>query len=194
MRKLFSTISVLVVILLVSIACKQSPTPKPRGFFRIDLPEKSYKEFSPDNCPFMMEIPAYGEMNPVKESFAEPCWYNLDLKKYNATIYITYKEVENNLPSYIEDVRSIAYKHTIKADDIEETLMIRPEQKVYGVLYDIKGNAASSVNFFITDSTAHFLSGSLYFNSEPNYDSLLPAIQFFRKDIIHLMETTKWKN
>lgn len=190
--KIFCKIVLVSVVFFVS--CKQSFTPRPRGYFRIDFPEKTYQQFSSDDCAFKFEIPTYGKMNPVKESYAEPCWYNLDFDSYNATIYITYKPVENNLIDLIEDVRSIAYKHTIKADDIEEALIIAPEENIYGVVYDIKGNAASSINFFVTDSLTHFLNGSLYFNSVPNYDSLQPAIQFFRKDIIHLMETTNWNN
>ena len=190
----FHKIVLAFVVLSISWGCKQNFTPKPRGFYRIDFPEKSYEFFNPEGCEFQFEKPIYAIMKPVTASFAEPCWYNMNFTNYNATIYITYKEIENNLANYIEDVRSIAYKHTIKADDIEETLLMRPENHTFGVLYDIKGNAASSVNFFVTDSTTHFLSGSLYFNTTPNYDSLQPAIQFFRKDIIHLMETTKWKN
>ena len=192
--RVFHKIVLILVLILISLSCKQSLAPKPRGFFRIDFPEKSYELFIPEECEFQFEKPVYATMKPVTESFAEPCWYNMSFKDYNATVYITYKAIDGNLANYIEDVRSIAYKHTIKADDIEETLLRRPENHTFGVLYDIEGNAASSVNFFVTDSISHFLSGSLYFNTTPNYDSLKPAIQFFRKDIIHLMETTKWKN
>lgn len=192
--KIFHKIVLLLLVLIIGWGCKQNYSPKPRGFCRIDFPEKSYELFMPEDCEFQFEKPVYATLNPVAESFAEPCWYNIQFTGYNATVYITYKAVNNNLANYIEDVRSIAYKHTIKADDIEETLLMRPENHTFGVLYDIKGNAASSVNFFVTDSTTHFISGSLYFNTVPNYDSLQPAIQFFRKDIIHLMETTKWKN
>jgi gliding motility-associated lipoprotein GldD len=90
-------------------------------------------------------------------------------------------------------VRTIVYKHSIKADDIIESVINQPERNVFGMFYDIKGNAASSVNFYLTDSISGFLSGSLYFNSRPNKDSLSPAIDFFREDILHLINSFEWK-
>lgn len=94
---------------------------------------------------------------------------------------------------YLEDARTMVYKHTVKADAINEKAFINKEKKVYGVLYDIKGNAASSVQFYLTDSVTHFLRGALYFNAEPNKDSLAPAIKFIHQDIERLIETFQWK-
>ena len=94
----------------------------------------------------------------------------------------------------MDDVHTIAYKHSIKADDIIESRISYPKNHVYGIIYDITGNAASSVNFFVTDSLQHFLNGSLYFRVSPNADSLAPLIDYFRKDIMHMLETLKWKN
>jgi len=82
--------------------------------------------------------------------------------------------------------------HITKADAINELVINNKEQRTYGILYDLKGNTASAVQFYITDSTRHYLRGSLYFESEPNADSLAPVIEFFREDIIHLIETLKW--
>jgi gliding motility-associated lipoprotein GldD len=180
------------VILLHNSACKQSYTPKPRGYFRIDFPDKNYTSYS-SPCGFTFERPIYADVNQVKESYAEPCWYTIDFTAWKAKVYLTYKPVNNNLDSHIEDIHTLAYKHSIKADDIIETPIDETDRKVYGVLYDIKGNAASSVNFYITDSTNGFLSGSLYFDVAPNKDSLLPAINFFREDIVHLINTFQWK-
>lgn len=85
-------------------------------------------------------------------------------------------------------------KHIPKADAIEDSLVYRPEAHVYGLLYDIEGSkAASSCQFFVTDSSSHFLRGALYFNTSPNNDSLSPVIGFIRKDILHLLETFRWK-
>lgn len=157
------------------------------------FPEKEYGLFKSD-CNFSFEYPVYGKIDNVDLKNAEPCWYNINFNEYRATIYITYKQLTGNkLSEHIEDVRRIVYKHSIKADDILEARIDIPEQQVYGILYDIKGNAASSVNFYITDSTSGFLSGSLYFNLKPNADSLAPAIQFFRKDIVHLIRSFSWE-
>ncbi len=82
--------------------------------------------------------------------------------------------------------------HITKADAINEQVISNRENKVYGILYDLKGNTASAVQFYVTDSIKHYLRGSLYFATEPNPDSLAPVIDFFREDIIHLIETLKW--
>jgi gliding motility-associated lipoprotein GldD len=174
------------------ISCKKNYNPKPYGYFRIEFPEKKYYQFKSD-CKFYFEIPVYGEVSPVKESYAEPCWYNVNFKDYNACFYLTYKPLHNNLAVHIEDIRTIVYKHSIKADDIIESPIDYPDRTVYGILYDIKGNTASSVNFYITDSVSGFISGSLYFNVRPNKDSLAPAIDFFHEDIVHLIKSFNWR-
>jgi gliding motility-associated lipoprotein GldD len=192
MSELFAIGLVLVVLLLMSNSCKRVYTPRPRGYFRMDFPEKNYKLFRSD-CKFSFEVPVYAKVAAVEEKFAEPCWYNINFSHYNASIYLTYKPLHNDLAAHAEDVRTIAYKHIVKADDIIESIIGLPEKRVFGILYDIKGNTASSVNFFVTDSITGFLSGSLYFNSRPNEDSLAPAIDFFRKDILHLINSFEWK-
>ena len=93
----------------------------------------------------------------------------------------------------MEDVRTLVYKHIVKADDIVENIIIGPESKVYGIIYDLSGNTASTSTFFLTDSTNHFLTGSLYFSSHPNKDSLAPVMKFFEEDIVHLTRTLSWK-
>jgi gliding motility-associated lipoprotein GldD len=189
----FYMINILLAFLIVTfISCKKTHIPRPRGYYRIEFPEKKYLKFK-SGCNFSFEVPTYGIVTPVKESYAEPCWYNVVFKDYNACFYLTYKPLQNNLPQHIEDIRTIVYKHSIKADDIVELPINHPEKLVYGILYDIKGNTASSVNFYITDSTSGFLSGALYFNVRPNKDSLAPAIDFFREDILHLINSFDWK-
>lgn len=188
-KRLLGIYSVLVFSII--LACRQPAVPKPRSYFRIDFPEKEYTTFHSD-CNYSFEIPIYGTIETSNLSTAEPCWYNITFENYKGTIYLTYKPLTGDLSSYAEDIRKIVYKHIIKADDIIESPIYMPESKVYGILYDIKGNTASSVNFFITDSTTGFLSGSLYFDVQPNKDSLAPAIDFFRQDIVHLINTFEW--
>ncbi|MBA7573927.1 hypothetical protein ES708_15728 [subsurface metagenome] len=181
------------VVLLCLYACNAPVTPKPRGYLRIDFPDKEYKRFT-SNCNFSFEAPVYSEVDLVKLSHVEPCWYDIKFREYGATIHLTYKPLhKDKLGTYSEDIRKIVYKHIVKADDIIELPINKPEIDVYGFLYDIKGNAASSVNFYITDSTTGFINGSLYFNVQPNIDSLAPAIDFFRQDIVHLINTFEWE-
>ena len=180
-----------VLLVLMAPGCNETTTPKPRTYFRIDFPEKEYRTFSGD-CPYSFEYPVYGEIADPDATDAEPCWYNIDFPAYKGKIYLTYKTVDRNLSVYLEDIRTLAYKHIIKADDIIDKPFCYPERRVYGMIYDIQGNTASSVSFYATDSVRNFLSGSLYFSVQPNIDSLSPVISYFKEDIVHLIETLKW--
>jgi gliding motility-associated lipoprotein GldD len=188
----------------IFFSCRDVAVPKPRGFFRIDLPQRQYLVFNDSlskirTMPFTFEYPSYGhlsfqaENNP--ENKTESGWFNIEFPAYRAQIYLTYKDINNDLNSLLEQTYKINVRyHITKADAINEQVISNHEKKVYGILYDLKGNTASSVQFYVTDSLNHYLRGSLYFDAEPNADSLAPVIDFFREDIIHLIETLKWKN
>ena len=180
------------LLLLLVTACQPTSTPKPRGFVRIDFPAREYVLFD-SVCPYTFEYPSYGKIIPDTDYITEPCWINIEFPDFKGTIHISYKEVDQNLNDFIEDSRDLTYKHTIKADAIQETVYTNPELEVHGILYDIKGNAASNIQFYLTDSNEHFLRGSLYFNVQPDKDSLAPVISFFREDIIHMVESFAWK-
>lgn len=167
--------------------------PKPRAYFRIAFPEKKYVMYD-SACPFKFEIPAYSKMENDKNYRAEPCWLNLTFPKFHGTIHLSYKPVNNNIQEYLEDTYTLASKHQIKASGIEEQLVVKDSDKVYGLIYRIKGNAASSVQFFLTDSVHHFIRGALYFNAAPNTDSITPVVEFIEKDIQQMITTFEWKN
>lgn len=93
----------------------------------------------------------------------------------------------------LKDAQGFTQEHTVKADEIAEQLYENKERKVYGMFYEVGGNAASQSQFYVTDSTSHFLTGSLYFYAKPNFDSILPAAKYLQKDIQHIMETVTWK-
>lgn len=147
------------------------------------------------SIPFSFEYPTYGHLSFESENpkEPEPGWFDIEFPAYKARIYLTYKDVKNDLADLMEQTYKMNVKnHITKADAISELPFINPENKVYGILYDLKGNTATSVQFYVTDSTSHFLRGSLYFSAEPDADSLAPVIEFFREDIIHLIETLRW--
>jgi gliding motility-associated lipoprotein GldD len=181
-----------VIVLALMAGCKKNYTPKPRSYFRIDFPEKKYIPYI-SACDYSFDVPVYASIAPYLGSNAEPCWININFPGYKGTIYISHKVINKDLGSHVEDIRTLAYKHIIKADDIIEKPFSYPDRKVYGTIYDIRGNTASSLSFFITDSTKHFVSGALYFNVIPNKDSLAPVIKFFSADIEHMIETFNWK-
>jgi gliding motility-associated lipoprotein GldD len=149
--------------------------------------------FDSSTCPYSFEYPVYGEIKPYRDNLSEKFWFDLVFPQYRATVYLSYKPVNNNLAAMLEDMRSLLYKHSGKADAIERKFYDNPDEGTAGFLYDIGGNAASSVQFYISDSTKHFLRGSLYFYATPNRDSLSPLIDFFREDVKHLMETVKFR-
>lgn len=176
----------------MAISCKKEYIPKPRGYFRIDFPEKAYVPVDSVELPYRFEIPVYARLEADKERIAEPYWVNLKIPKNKAEVNISYKKVEGNLAALTEDSRTLAYKHSIKADAINERIFVNQKKKVYGTIYIIEGNAASPLQFYLTDSTSHFLRGALYIREVPNIDSIRPVIDFLTPDIIHLIETTEW--
>jgi gliding motility-associated lipoprotein GldD len=187
------------IFLIPFYGCRNVAVPKPRGHFRIDLPEHQYLLFNEQtvkglNIPLSFEYPAYGKLTFQAGNGSDPGWFNIEIPFYKAKIYLTYKDVKNDLDSLLEQNYNLNVKyHVAKADAINEQVFSNHENKVYGILYDLKGNTASAVEFYVTDSLRHYLRGSLYFASEPNADSLAPVINFFREDIIHVIETLKWK-
>lgn len=186
------------LLIITIISCKEIAVPKPKGHFRIDLPERQYVRFNDDpvkksGMPLSFEYPAYGKLSFSEGNRSQPGWFNIEFPSYRAKIYLTYKDINNDFEGLMEQTYKMNVKnHITKADAIDEKVFNNAENRVYGILYDLKGNTASSVQFYVTDSVNHYLRGSLYFSAEPNADSLAPVIVFFREDIIHLIETLKW--
>jgi gliding motility-associated lipoprotein GldD len=192
-----SSFRLILIFLCTFYGCREVAVPKPKGHFRIDLPARDYIQYhDPDGSkikmPFTFEYPAYGQLSFNNENKAG--WFDIEFPHYKARIYLTYKDINKDFAELMEQNYKMNVKnHISKADAINEKEFNNRENKVFGILYDLKGNTASSVQFYATDSVKHFLRGSLYFSAEPNSDSLAPVIDFFREDIIHLIETLKWK-
>jgi gliding motility-associated lipoprotein GldD len=167
--------------------------PKPKGYFRIDFPKKEYRVYD-SICPYSFEIPTYAFIDNDKHLNADPCWLNINFPKYNAKIHLSYKVISNNLDTILNQSRDFVVKHQIKSTGIDEVVIIRDSAKVYGLVYDISGNSASNIQFYVTDSTHHFMRGALYFNSVPNIDSLKIVVDYLRTDILKMIKTFKWKN
>jgi len=181
------------VVLFFTISCTKTAIPKPRGYFRIEFEGKKYQT-TKANLPYSFEFPTYAVLQKDSSAIAEPYWMNLEFKSHKATLHISYKTIQKNFNQLEEDSRNLAYKHAIKADAINEKQFADQEKHTYGILYQIKGDAASPLQFFVTDSTTHFMRGSLYFNSVPNKDSLAPVVDFLTEDIMRLVESIKWTN
>ena len=182
---------------LFAVSCgndDDTPTPRPLSYFRIALPEKKYTVFS-DACPFQFEYPSnYAIVMPDSDKNAEPCWKNIVYPRFRAELNLSYKHIDNNLEKYLDDSWTLATKHQSKASGMPETPIRRDSAHVYGLMFEIEGNSASSLQFYVTDSTQHFLRGALYFYARPNYDSLSPVIDFLKKDVERMISTLEWKN
>jgi len=189
----------LLTLIIVAAGCKEKYTPKPRGFFRINFPEKKYKPIN-NQFPYQFDIAEYAHVAPDKQNPDQTWWINIEVPENKAEVHISYYNLPESreparqlLAEFMEETRELAYKHSIKANAIEERVFVNPEQEVFGTVYHIEGNAASPIQFFLTDSTRHFLRGALYIRATPDIDSLKPVIDFLERDVIHLIETTKWK-
>ncbi len=180
----------IVIASLLLFSCGGEILPKPKGMLRLGYPSPKYKEVVSD-CPYSFEKNDFSELRRAQRN--RKCWYNLEYKKLKATMYISYYQVRNNLDSLLRDAQNLTQEHVIKADGILQEPFVDPENKVYGMFYEVSGDAASQSQFYLTDSVRHFVVGSIYFKVKPNYDSILPAADYLRNDMRHLMESLRWK-
>jgi gliding motility-associated lipoprotein GldD len=181
------------LLLGMAAACGNPPTPKPEGYLRIDLPEQHYRLFDSTTFPYRFECPVYARVTPDTTSYnREPYWLNIQLPE-KATIHFSYKRIKHNLPDLLDDTHKFVYRHVIKASAITETPIHNGKKKNYGMIYEISGETASSVQFYVTDSVRHFVRGALYFMETPNYAYLAPMIGRYTSDIEQLIETFQWK-
>src|SRR5690242_19996711 len=126
------------------IACNSDYSARPRGYFRIDLPEKKYQVFSRPGFPYTFEYPVYGEI--VQDSLffdqapENPYWINIDFPQFDGKIHISYKEIgRNNFDSLVSDANNMAYKqHTYKASAIQKEPFHTPSGNG-GIYFTLKG-------------------------------------------------------
>lgn len=169
-------------------SCKNETLPKPKAELALSYPAPAYKEYRLGDCPYDFNINQI-----VKVHTKDGCSAVLEYPGMNAALYLTYRNVNGDINKLLTDAQKLTYEHVIKADNIFEEKYVNEKHNVYGMFYDVSGNAASQSQFYVTDSVQHFLTGSIYFNVRPNYDSILPAADYLKKDIRYLMETITWK-
>lgn len=179
---------VYLVVTIFAVGCKDDVQPKPKAMLRLDYPMADYTESNID-CPYTFD---QNMLSNVKEN--KDCSLVLDYPMMKGSIYLTYKPVHGNLDTLLIDAQKLSYEHVRKADNIIDQPFVNPDDGVYGMFYEVSGNAASQSQFYVTDSTEHFVTGSLYFYAKPNYDSILPAAMYLQNDIRRIMETLRWKD
>ena len=191
----FITPLVALALVLVAISCDNDDSylPKPRGCFRINLPEKAYTKVDTIER-YSFECPNYAFITHDRYSPDEKNWVNIEMPQFKGSIHLTHKPVDNNLGEYLEDVHTMVTKHLQKANGVRDSLIVNEEHNIYGLFIEMDGKGvATPMQFYLTDSTKNFVRGALYFNFQPNNDSMQPVINFIRQDIEHLINTFEWK-
>ena len=191
-----STLLIAIVFLgslLVSCGEQERPLPKPKGYFRIDLPQKDYTRVDTLQR-YSFEVASYAQLTHDPYAPEQKNWVNVEMPGFKASIHLTHKEVNGNLGDYLEDVHTMITKHLQKANGMNDSLIANPEHKVYGMMIEMDGKGvATPLQFYLTDSTANFVRGALYFNFVPNNDSMQPVIDYLRQDIDRMINTFEWK-
>ena len=184
MRKtLFSLFS----FLLLFNACTDDVLPKPRAFLSLEYPDKEYKKLEILR-PYSFDVLKNTSIVDDKNN-----WLKIKYPNLKASIDITYRPINNNLKELLTEAEKLVFKHAVKAEQIIPKDFINAKKRTFGSLYEITGNAASHLQFHVTDSTNNFIKGSLYFYAKPNYDSILPAVAYIKEDILKLVESLEWK-
>ena len=196
---------VMIPVLLCFAACSGNHdySPKPRGYFRIQFPKKAYQEYN-GPYPFTFIYPKYAVMEkdtmPTiqkkdKKLINMKYLLNMQFPQFKGTLHLSYETITSKrvFDELTEDARTFAFKHTVKATSIDQAIIHNPDRKIYGVYYTIDGNAASSIQFYITDSVKNYMRGALYFNSTPRLDSIQPVLTFVKKDVDTMIKTFRWK-
>ena len=186
-KKLNVFLMLLTSSFFVLFGCKDEPLPKPASYLRLDYPLAQYIGYD-SPCPFTFDF-----NKETKIKMKNDCGITINYPKMKATIFLTYRKVNNNVDVLLKDAQKLTYEHVIKADDIIERPFINKENKVYGMFYQVGGNAATNTQFYLTDSTDNFVTGSVYFYAKPNFDSIMPAASYVKDDVQTLMETLRWK-
>lgn len=204
------------IFVLSAFSCNSTYTSKKQGYFKIDFPEKSYISFNDPAYPYTFEYPVYAKITKDSSLFSNedknPYWINIVFPSLNGTIFISYKNIggssvykvknpngsykdsigKNDFEKMVSDSYNLTYKNDIKAYSIEDSVIHTPND-ISGIFFRLSGNVATAKQFFLSDSTHHFLRGALYFDATPNEDSLRPVNAFLQKDLNHLINTLKWR-
>ncbi len=199
---------------IVGSACNSQYTSKKRGYYKIDLPERSYLKFEKEGFPFSFEYPAYAQIVRDSSYFDStsdnPYWFNIAFPTFNGKLFLSYKTIGgravykikrggayvdsigyNAFDKMVGDAYKLTFKNDVKAYSIEDSLMRTPNH-ISGIFFKVSGNVATAKQFFLSDSTHHFLRGALYFDATPNEDSLRPVNDFLQEDLKHIINTFKW--
>jgi len=184
----------LIAYCLLIISCTTDYQPKPKGYNRLVLPKAEYR-LLPDTLPYQFEYSKSAKLLKDTSWISERHWVEIYYPELKANIHITYKQLRGKeavLKELLNDAYNLTSKQQIKANAIDELITKTPSGKT-AVIAEIAGEVPSQFQFTMTDSSKNFLRGALYFNTRVQNDSLAPAIDFMKKETLHLINTLQWK-
>jgi len=217
MIRSFTPLLLIAGLLFLLLACNEPYTSKKRGYFKIDFPERRYRSFDTPGFPYSFEYPTYASIVQDSTYFdstpENPYWINVDMDRFHGRIFLSYKAIggrvvfkvkgadgqyhdsigTNQFDNLVGDAFTLTSKNEFIASSIHDSLFVNPNG-VTGILFRVGGNAATPLQFFMTDTAHHFLRGALYFEATPNADSLRPVVDFVKEDIYHMIRSFRWKS
>lgn len=193
-----SIVYLLLAMIVLSCQGERITTPKPRSFPKVDYPEKTYTAFDNARCNFTFEIPTYTKVKQEKKFFEEEteskCWFDISYSHFNGNLHCSYYDIKDraHFDKLVNDAFKFVSKHQKKVNTQNEYLVRNEDKRVYGLSFEMDGPVASPMQFYLTDSTRHFLRASLYFNNKVNVDSMAPIHAFVKEDVKRMIQTFDW--
>jgi gliding motility-associated lipoprotein GldD len=174
---------------------REQPMPRPYAYHRLYLPDT----ISTDTrlkCPFQISINQAAMLSYPKGKSGTACWVDLHYPSIHASVHFTYVPLQNrdHLGDCIKGSQDLVFKHTIRASEILEDPLMIEDRKVYGLFYRLSGHSASNSQFYVTDSTHHFLRAALYFDATPHPDSMAPVVDFMLGEMERLASGVRWSD
>ena len=183
----------IIIFSLLFFGCSDDFSPKPRGYNRIDLPAHQYRQLG-DSHPYSFEYSVHAQVLKDTSYIAEPHWIDIWYPQFRSNIQITYKSIKKEkktLEELINDSYKLKDGHNKKAYAIDETTVKKNGKTA--TVFQLEGEVPSQFQFYVTDSTDHYLRAVLYFRTSLKNDSLAPVINYMKDDMMHILETLEWK-
>ncbi len=180
------------VMALTLVGCAGESIPRPYGYMRMEVPDTAYTRSAIKQAPVIFALSDHAEV-VYKKIEGTSTWFDISYPTLNANVHCSYQKIEGNLIKLTDDAQKFVYRHASQADAIPERSYEHAENRVYGVMYELYGNTASPLQFVLTDSTKHFFRASVYFNCTPNQDSIAPALDYIKGDVVRMIESFEWQ-
>lgn len=175
---------------------EESYIPKPYGYFRIDLPKQIYTKLEGD-FPYSFEHSKYAKVTKNTSQNADEYWITLKYEPTSvAEIHITYKEIKNEpklFMEYVNDAHKLTFNeiNTARSSAIDKVVDSRNGN---GIVFTIsEGEVPTVFNYWVSDTTTHFLRAAMYVPTSSQNDSLAPILKYTKDDMMHMLETFEWK-